>query len=212
MPLGKWVLREVCIAQREWIDRYPHREPPVVTVNVSPRQLQQPDFAPYLVGLLEETGADPASLVLEITEGVLLDDTHATLEVLESLRDLGLRLAIDDFGTGYSALSYLQRFPIHLLKIDRSFVNGLGHGGERSALVRAIVALGQALNLKLVAEGIEHADQQQQLLALGCQFGQGYFFARPEPRHVFDHLLEQDRLGLLPWPLADQDSAEQRAA
>src|SRR5207253_1216924 len=106
------------------------------------RQLQQPGFVDRLACLLEETRADPASLVLEITEGVLLADTDATLDILERLRDVGVRLAIDDFGTGYSALSYLQRFPIHLLKIDRSFVNGLGHGGERSALVRAIVALG----------------------------------------------------------------------
>ena len=124
------------------------------------------------------------------------------------MRELGCRLAIDDFGTGYSALSYLQRFPIQLLKIDRSFVTGLARGGERSALVRAIIALGQALNLKLVAEGIETVAQEQQLIALGCEYGQGYLYSRPEPRHVFDHLLEQERLGTLPWMLSSDDVAE----
>jgi diguanylate cyclase (GGDEF)-like protein len=212
VPLGEWVLREVCIAQRDWKERFPHRAAPVVTVNVSPRQLQQPGFVDRLASLLEQTGADSRSIVLEITEGVLLDDTDATLQVLESLRDLGFALAIDDFGTGYSALSYLQRFPINLLKIDRSFVNGLGRGGERSALVRAIVALGQALNLKLVAEGIEFPGQQKQLLALGCENGQGYLFARPEPRHVFEHLLEQERLGALPWMSDDHPALVERRA
>jgi diguanylate cyclase (GGDEF)-like protein len=212
VPLGEWVLREACVAQRQWKEKYPHRPAPIVTVNVSPRQLQEPGFVGSLAYLLEQTGADPESLVLEITEGVLLDDADTTLEVLEGLRDLGLRLAIDDFGTGYSALSYLQRFPIHVLKIDRSFVNGLGRGGERSALVRAIVALGQALNLKLVAEGIEHADQQQQLQALGCQYGQGYLFARPERRDSFEHLLDRERLRELPWTSFDEPEVELRAA
>jgi len=206
VPLGEWVLREVCIAQRAWKDHLPHRATPIITVNVSPRQLQHPGFVDSVAAILDETGADPTSLVLEITEGVLLDDTDATLKVLGSLRELGCRLAIDDFGTGYSALSYLQRFPIQLLKIDRAFVTGLARGGERSALVRAIIALGQALNLKLVAEGIETVAQEQQLIALGCEYGQGYLFARPEPRDVFDRLLEQERLGTLPWMSSTDDS------
>jgi diguanylate cyclase (GGDEF)-like protein len=189
VPLGEEVLRQVCAASRDWEMQFSDRKPPIITVNVSPRQLQQVDFVERFAAILEATGANPECLVLEITEGVLLDDGEATLHVLERLRDLGVRLAIDDFGTGYSALSYLQRFPIHVLKIDRSFVKGLHSGGDRSALVRAIIALGQALNLKLVAEGIEDAQQVAALRALGCEYGQGYYFARPTPRAVFERLL-----------------------
>jgi EAL domain-containing protein (putative c-di-GMP-specific phosphodiesterase class I) len=143
-----------------------------------------------VAALLRETGVDPASIILEITEGVLLDDGGSTLSKLQELANLGLRLAIDDFGTGYSALSYLQRFPIDVLKIDRSFIQSLGQGGARDALVRAIVALGQALNLRLVAEGIESPEQQQHLAALGCEFGQGYWFGHAQPREDFERLLE----------------------
>lgn len=156
VPLGRDVLRQVCMAVSDWQIRFQHRPAPAVTAHVSPRQLQQPDFVEQLAATLEDTGAPAASLILEITEGVPLNDGDETLRILERIRDLGVRLAIDDFGTGYSALAYLQRFPIHVLKIDRSFVNRLCAGGEHSALVRAIIALGQALNLKLVAEGIEN--------------------------------------------------------
>jgi diguanylate cyclase (GGDEF)-like protein len=197
VPLGHEVLRQACKALKDWQLKYSYRRRPIITVNVSPRQLQQPDFVERVAATLEETGVDPTCLVLEITEGVLLDDGDATLRILEQLHGLGVRLAIDDFGTGYSALSYLQRFPIHVLKIDRSFVNGIRAGGERSALVRAIIALGQALNLKLVAEGIEDAGQAAELGRLGCELGQGYYFARPEPRAAFELLLDG---GLLPQP------------
>jgi EAL domain-containing protein (putative c-di-GMP-specific phosphodiesterase class I) len=199
VPLGEWVLREACTAQRAWQARYANRAAPIVTVNLSPRQLQQADLVERVARILRETRADPASLVLEITESALLDDTNATLATLEGLRDLGLGLAIDDFGTGYSALSYLQRFPIHVLKIDRSFVQGLDSSGERSALVRAILALGQALGMRVVAEGIETADQRNQLQALGCDNGQGFLFARPIPRQAFEDLLDLESRGQLPW-------------
>lgn len=192
VPLGEEVLRQVCTALAEWQVQFPRRPQPIVTVNVSPRQLQQPDFVANLASIVEETGADAASLVLEITEGVLLDDADATLRVLQQIRRLGVSLAIDDFGTGYSALSYLQRFPIQVLKIDRSFVKGIRSGGEHAALVRAIVALGQALNLKLVAEGIEDPAQAIQLRKLGCELGQGYYFAPAQPREEFERLLHSD--------------------
>jgi diguanylate cyclase (GGDEF)-like protein len=205
VPLGEWVLRQACTALRSWQERYAGRTAPIVTVNVSPRQLQQSDLVERVASVLRETQADPASLVLEITESALLEDTDATLATLEGLRDLGLSLAIDDFGTGYSALSYLQRCPIHVLKIDRSFVQGLGTSGERSALVRAILALGQALGMRVVAEGIETAEQRDQLALLGCDLGQGYLFARPVPRPAFEELLDLERVGRLPWapPVAE---------
>jgi len=178
-----------------------------VSVNLSPRQLQQPDLVESVARVLRETGADPAALVLEITESALLDDSEATLAALTGLHNLGLRLAIDDFGTGYSALSYLQRFPISVLKIDRSFIQGMARSGERSALVRAILALGQALGLNVVAEGIETNEQREQLQALGCDLGQGYLFARPVPRQAFDDLLDLERLGQLPWMTPPSDPA-----
>jgi len=198
VPLGEWVLRQACIALRSWQRRYAGRAP-VVTVNLSPRQLQQADLVERVGRILRETEADPASLVLEITESTLLDDSEATLSILQGLRELGLGLAIDDFGTGYSALSYLQRFPIQVLKIDRSFVEGLGSSAGRSALVRAIVALGHALGMRVVAEGIETAEQRDQLQRLGCNQGQGYLFARPLALAAFERLLDQERLGQVPW-------------
>jgi len=117
--------------------------------------------------------------VLEITESVLMRHAEATIETLHALKALGVQLAIDDFGTGYSSLSYLQRFPVDTLKIDKSFVDGVAGGGSDAALAKTIIALGDALGLRTVAEGIEHAEQWEQLAALGCAYGQGYLFARP---------------------------------
>src|SRR4029079_15133644 len=121
----------------------------------------------------------PESLTLEITESVLMQHTSSTIETLSALRGHGVRLAIDDFGTGYSSLSYLDRFSVDALKIDRTFVDGFGADREGPVLVRAIIELGQALGLEVVAEGIERADQLAPLRALGCRFGQGYLFSRP---------------------------------
>ena len=199
VPLGEWVLREACTALQSWREHWVGRTAPTVSVNLSPRQLQQPDLVERVATILRETGVEPASLVLELTESALLENSTTTLAALDGLHRCGLRLAIDDFGTGYSALSYLQRFPISVLKIDRAFVQGLGRSGQQSALVRAILALAQALGLSVVAEGIETSDQREQLQALGCDFGQGYLFGRPEPRQAFDTLLDLDRRGHLPW-------------
>ncbi|MDQ6672792.1 MAG: EAL domain-containing protein [Chloroflexota bacterium] len=204
VPLGEWVLREACVALRSWQKRYVERTAPIVTVNLSPRQLQQSDLVERVARILRETDADPASLVLEITESTLLEESGPILSALEGLRDLGLRLAIDDFGTGYSALSYLQRFPIQVLKIDRSFVQGLGNSTSRSALVRAIVALGQALGMRVVAEGVETAEQRDQLRSLGCDHGQGYYFSRPLTMEGFQAVLDLDRLGQWPWATPDE--------
>jgi EAL domain-containing protein (putative c-di-GMP-specific phosphodiesterase class I) len=132
-----------------------------------------------VAGALRETGLDPGSLVLEITETVLMQDTEATIERLRALRALGVRLAVDDFGTGYSSLRYLNRFPVDVLKMAKPFVDGLGAGAEHSALARAIVDLGANLGMHIVAEGIERPEQLDALRALGCGYGQGYHFSRP---------------------------------
>jgi diguanylate cyclase (GGDEF)-like protein len=176
--IGKWVLREACRQVREWQVRLdlPDLE---ACVNLSARQFEQADFIASVQRALDETGLPPQCLTLEITESVLMSHTGDTVARLDDLRALGVRLAIDDFGTGYSSLSYLERFPVDVLKIDRSFVSGLAIGGDRSVLARAIVELGRALGLDVVAEGIERTDQATRLRELGCRLGQGYLFARP---------------------------------
>jgi EAL domain-containing protein (putative c-di-GMP-specific phosphodiesterase class I) len=152
-----------------------------LTVNLSPRQLQAPGLVQMVAAALDESGFPPGALVLEITETVIMQQTESNLITLHALKALGVRLAIDDFGTGYSSLAYLQRFPIDILKIDKSFVDGLGRGGSDAALARTIIALGGALALRCVAEGVESDAQRAHLRTLGCEYAQGFLFARPMP-------------------------------
>jgi diguanylate cyclase (GGDEF)-like protein len=152
-----------------------------LSVNVSPIQLQQPDFLDEVEAVLAETGFEPERLILEITETAMFRDTQATIRKLQALRGLGVRIAMDDFGTGYSSLSYLRRFPVDILKIAKDLIGpAQGDSGEW-AFAAAIVALGRTLDLRVVAEGIEHPGQLERLRELGCEFGQGYLFARPGP-------------------------------
>jgi diguanylate cyclase (GGDEF)-like protein/PAS domain S-box-containing protein len=175
VQLGAWVLREACRQIQVW--RAAHPELPLaVAVNISGRQLQASGLTDALRQTLTSSGVEPSSVVLEITESVLMQETDAVLERLQQLKALGVRLAIDDFGTGYSSLSYLQRFPIDILKIAKPFVEEVGQGADRSALARAIVGLGDTLKLQTVAEGIERAEQQAALIQLGCPLGQGHHF------------------------------------
>jgi diguanylate cyclase (GGDEF)-like protein len=191
VPIGGWVLREACRRTAAWNADRGGRAPLTVNVNLSARQLQLPGL-PELVGrALAESGLDPACLVLEITESLLLHDTHAMIARLRELKRLGLRLALDDFGTGYSALAYLRRFPIDMIKIDKAFVAEMGAGREASQLARAIVQLGRTLGLVVVAEGIETPQQLAQLREAGCQLGQGYLFAKPLTEADFSILYEQ---------------------
>ena len=160
-----------------------------MSVNLSARQLADPAIVDTVAEALADSGLPPASLVLEITESMIMADTDAARATLGALKALGVRLAIDDFGTGYSSLGYLQQFPIDILKIDKAFVDGVARGGSRSALARTIVALGDSLALHCVAEGIEDDAQRQHLQALGCEFGQGYLFARPQPASALTALV-----------------------
>ena len=180
--LGCWVLAEACRAAATW-PAGPDGAVVGVAVNVSGRQLDDPAFPGHVAAALADSGLGAARLTLEITESVLMQDTDAALRTLGALKALGVELAVDDFGTGYSSLRYLQQFPVDVLKIDKTFVDGLAGGGPRgardTALARAIVALGQSLTLQTVAEGVEHPEQADQLRAMGCTFGQGYLFARP---------------------------------
>jgi diguanylate cyclase (GGDEF)-like protein/PAS domain S-box-containing protein len=173
--LGSWVLGEACRQLQLWQAAHP-RLSLAVAINISGRQLQGSGLADTLRQTLTSSSVDPSSVVLEITESVLMQQTDPVLERLQQLKALGVRLAIDDFGTGYSSLSYLQRFPIDILKIAKPFVDEVGHGVDRSALARAIVGLGDTLKLQTIAEGIERAEQRAALIELGCTLGQGYHF------------------------------------
>jgi len=178
VPLGRWVLHEACRQTRQWQLATPGLSL-AISVNLSARQLQQPGLVEEIAAALRDTRLDPSALRLEITETVVMHDAPATLAKLEALKALGVQLAIDDFGTGYSSLGYLKRFPVDTLKIDRSFVKGIGQNVEDSAIVRAVITVAKSLGLAVTAEGIESADQLEHLRSLGCDHGQGYYFAKP---------------------------------
>jgi diguanylate cyclase (GGDEF)-like protein len=185
LALGRWVLTEACREVASWRDLWPEAESLVLTINLSAAQLQQPDFVDELRGILAETGFPAGNLVLELTETAMFHDTHTTIARLQALRQLGIRIAIDDFGTGYSSLGYLRRFQVDILKIARDFIGSADGGSADWAFAHAIVALGRTLDLRIVAEGIEQAGQLQRLQDLGCEFGQGFLFARPTDGATF---------------------------
>jgi diguanylate cyclase (GGDEF)-like protein/PAS domain S-box-containing protein len=185
VPLGAWVLREACATLRRLIDQTGMTWLQA-SVNVSPRQLQQTDFVSQVKCALDDHGLSPESLVVEITESTIMEAGTAT--ILRALKDLGVHLAMDDFGTGYSSLAHLRRFPLDVIKVDRSFVAGLGDG-QGSSIAGAIVSLAHALGLRTVAEGIEDDDQCRAVRALGCDLGQGFLFARPMPADDLSQLL-----------------------
>ena len=189
VPLGRWVLQEACTQARTLQQRYVMDPPLHMAVNLSARQLQRPEIVGEIAETLTQTGLDPSSLVLEITESVMMQDMDLSIQRLAELKELGVQLAVDDFGTGYSSLNYIRRFPVDILKVDKSFVDGVNEGGEESALTAAIIELAGILRLRPVAEGIERADQLEKLLALRCDLGQGFYFAKPLSLAGVDELL-----------------------
>ena len=195
VPLGAWVLDEACRQLAVWTHEFALDEPFSVAVNLSARQLAQPDLVDQVGAALDRAGVPHDRIGLEITESVLMAET--TVEVVQALKSLGVRLSIDDFGTGYSSLGYLKRFPVDTVKVDRSFVDGLGTDPEDSAIVAAVVSLGRALGLSVVAEGVETECQLDELVALRCDQAQGFLFARPCPAADFAEFLrtEGERLG-----------------
>jgi diguanylate cyclase (GGDEF)-like protein/PAS domain S-box-containing protein len=190
VPLGRYVLAEACRQAATWADAHPNGHQLRISVNVSAKQLVQPGWSDEVAQVLAETGLAPRQLVLEITESVLMDDADATAVRLEELRRLGVRIAIDDFGTGYSSLGYLRRLPVDILKIDKSFIDGVAEGPHESALARAVVKLASTLRLEAVAEGINSRKQLLQLRRLRCPYGQGFYFARPQPPAAIPALLD----------------------
>ncbi|NBP49930.1 MAG: bifunctional diguanylate cyclase/phosphodiesterase [Actinobacteria bacterium] len=181
VPLGSWAILEALVHLRGWIDRGACLPNATISVNVSPRQLHDPAFAPSVEEALRRAGVPATQLWIEVTEGVMLAEPEPAIAALRSLVDDGVRVAVDDFGTGYSSLSLLRRFPVHRLKIDRSFVSALPHDASALTLVRTIVAMSRSLNLEAVAEGVETPDQLEALVSIGCTRAQGYLLSHPVP-------------------------------
>ncbi len=177
VPIGLWVLEQACMQLRHWREAYPEAHDFTVAVNVSMRQLLQPNFLADVTTILERTGTPPNAIELELTETSAMANPVQTIETLTRLKHLGLRLALDDFGTGYSSLAYLQKLPIDMLKIDKAFVQGLGKNPGDAEIVRLILALAQTLNLETVAEGVETRNEMNYLKKMGCYVAQGFAFS-----------------------------------
>lgn len=188
-PIGWWTLREACLQLKEWQEQFPDTQPLTMNVNLSAKQFNQPDLLDQIDNILQETQLAVGSLKLEITESVVMENPDWVKDVLLQLKKRNIHLCIDDFGTGYSSLSRLHHFPISTLKIDRSFVSRIGALGENSEIVQAIVTLAQTLRMDVVAEGIELSEQVSPLLALQCEYGQGFFFSKPVDSEAARQLL-----------------------
>jgi EAL domain-containing protein (putative c-di-GMP-specific phosphodiesterase class I) len=189
VTIGRWVLETACRQASQLQHRHEIHPPLHMAVNLSARQLQRPEIAKEVAGILDATGLDPRYLILEITESVMMADVQLSLQRLTELKRLDVKLALDDFGTGYSSLNYLQQFPVDILKIDKSFIDAINADNRKSVLTATIIKLADDLGLQPVAEGIERTDQLDKLLELQCDLGQGYYFARPLPIEGLEQLL-----------------------
>ncbi|MHC4615424.1 MAG: putative bifunctional diguanylate cyclase/phosphodiesterase, partial [Planctomycetota bacterium] len=177
VPIGRWVLLEAARQLKAWHDQFPADPPLTMNVNISKHQLRQQNLVEVVADILKQTGLDPATLKLEITESALMDSPERTTALLHRLKDLGVGLCMDDFGTGHSSLSLLHRFPIDVLKIDRTFVLNTDGNREYAAVIHAIITLAHTLNMKVVGEGVETTGQLAQLQALECDRAQGNYFS-----------------------------------
>jgi len=188
LPIGAWVFREACNQARAWVDAgLPATK---MAVNVSAMEFRNEHFLDGLLTILTETGLDPRSLELELTESVLMKRAESAASILQTLREAGVQVAVDDFGTGYSSLSYLSKFPIDALKIDQSFVRNLSTSKHDAIIVNAVIGMARSLKLRVVAEGVETPEQLAFLQAHQCDEAQGYYFSRPVPPQQFARLLQ----------------------
>ena len=188
LPIGAWVLREACRQARAWVDA--GLPATTIAVNVSAMQFHDENFLEGLFAILSETGMDPRSLELELTESALIKNATSAAFILKALRDRGVRVAIDDFGTGYSSLSYLRKFPLDSLKIDQSFVHQISAAKDDATIVTAVIAMAKSLKLRVIAEGPETAEEVAFLRAHHCDEAQGHYFSQPVPSEQFAKLLE----------------------
>jgi diguanylate cyclase (GGDEF)-like protein/PAS domain S-box-containing protein len=198
--IGRWVQESACRQTLEWQGLRPGQRPLEISVNLSARQVAHRDLADSIAEILDRTGLEPGLLRLEITEGVLVEESASATATLDALSKLGVRLVLDDFGTGYSSLAYLNRFPFDALKVDRSFIEGLGVERERTAIVNAVIGMARALSLDAIAEGVESEAQITELRRLGCDYAQGHLFARALPAEQVTQLVRDGGLDLLGDP------------
>ncbi len=189
IPMTVQILQSACSQVVKWQKESKSLEPLSIAVNLSGKHFGHPDLVEQIKSVISETGVNPSSLKLELTESAVMDNAEVAIMMLKQIKETGVRISIDDFGTGYSSLSYLHRFPIDLLKIDRSFVGAMEENTENGEIVRTVIALAKALNLRVVAEGIESIHQFHQLRILGCEYGQGYLFSKPLPVPEIERLL-----------------------
>jgi EAL domain-containing protein (putative c-di-GMP-specific phosphodiesterase class I) len=199
VPVGTWVLEEACREAARVAAICDGQKPPTITINVSARQLVQLDFGDRVASALQSAAINPGQIHLEITEGALMHDVSSAWTVLRQAKALGVKLALDDFGTGYSSLSYVRRFSLDMLKIDKSFIDGIDSSPEDRAIVEHVVGMAQALGMVTVAEGVERPEQLQWLRRLGCKLAQGYVMSRPIPGQDFEAILsrhESDPFGI----------------
>jgi diguanylate cyclase (GGDEF)-like protein len=197
VPLGRWVLQEGCRQGKAWRDR--GLKSIKMAINISAVELRSQDFVKNVHAILDSTSFDPRQLEFELTETFLMHDEESTLRVLEKLKGLGIDLALDDFGTGYSSLSYLRKFPIDTLKVDASFLRNVVHDSDNASIVKAIIYLGKSMRMRVVAEGVESAEQLAFLQTNECLEGQGYFLARPLNARNLAELLEREATAARPW-------------
>jgi EAL domain-containing protein (putative c-di-GMP-specific phosphodiesterase class I) len=197
LPLGNWVLEAACAQIAAWT-RTHQATTLSVSVNISARQFQEPDFVAQVLDAIDRTGADPRRLVLELTESMLVDNVEDVIGKMTLLKLHGLHFSLDDFGTGYSSLTYLKRLPLDQLKIDRSFVRDILVDDSSGAIAQTIISLSGAMGLSVIAEGVETADQREFLNRLGCHSFQGYLFSRPLPLKEFELLWAESSLNAEP--------------
>jgi EAL domain-containing protein (putative c-di-GMP-specific phosphodiesterase class I) len=202
LPIGNWALREACQQARAWADA--GLPATTMAVNVSAVEFRDETFLQGVFAILSQTGMDPRSLELELTESVLMTQAESTSSILQALQEKGVKVAVDDFGAGYSSLSYLTKFPVDALKIDQSFVRQIDKSGDDTTIVTAVIAMARSLRLRVIAEGVETLKELEFLRARQCDEAQGYYFSRPLPAQHFAKLL---RSGILKAPFAAQRRA-----
>ncbi len=193
IPMGSWILEKACAQMQQWHEQFPHAAGLMVSVNLSTKQFNQANLPEEVSAVLDKTGLDSQYLKLELTESAAMEDVTGTIDQLIKLKALNLKLSLDDFGTGYSSLSYLHQLPTDTLKIDQSFVGRMEEtSGKDSDIVKTIITLGHQLGMDIIAEGIETAEQLAGLRKLNCNYGQGYFFAKPLPEEAATALIAKD--------------------
>ena len=192
IPIGEWVIKTVCLQIKDWQEQ--GYNIPRVAINLSGRQFCDKELTKNISRILNETGVEAKYIALEITESMLIDNIEKVIETLNGLSEMGLHISIDDFGTGYSSLSYLKRFPIHTLKIDRSFVRDIATDKNDHTIVAAIIAMAHSLDMDVIAEGIETKEQLSLLIAQKCNHYQGYYFSKPVPAAEIEHILNKSAI------------------